>query len=149
MLYHFARDVEVEKKNMICNNVLWYEFIESVTAEWNMMFRMVDIAVGNVTDQKIDLAAKAEEIYAEYFAKFSPLIKGVNASKKKSFLEAVSKIVTMHRVEELKMRKEAFKLVYSTLEQAKNFPFMESEKSFIIIVLSHVHTEILNKIMGD
>ena len=149
MLYHFARDIEIDSKNFICNNHVFHDYIDSVIEKWNFMFRMIDLSVGNATDQKINLSAKSEEIHNEYSEKFSSLINGgVNYNRKKNFLKSVSNILTLSRVNEVKMRKEALKIVYTTLESVKNFPFIESEKSFFINVLETANNEILDKMMG-
>ena len=150
MLYHFARDIEIDNKNFICNNHVFHDYIDGVIEKWNFMFHMVDLSVGNATDQRVNLSTKSEEIHDEYSEKFSSLINGgVNYNRKKNFLKSVSNILTLSRVNEVKMRKEAFKLTYNILEEMKNFPFIESEKSFFINVLETANNEILDKMMGN
>lgn len=147
--YRFTRDFEIDAKNVIGNNIIFHDYVDAMIEKWDSEFRLLDLAVGNVTDQKVNLSKEAENIYTEYSEMFSNLNKGgVNGVRKELFLKGVSKILTLNRVDNLKMRKEAFKLTYNALEEMKNFPIIGSEKSFFVIVLKQAHDEVLSKMMG-
>ena len=147
--YHFARNFEIDEKNVLGNNVLFHDYVDSVIEKWDSEFRLVDLTVGNVTDQKVNLSMEAEKIYTEYSEIFNCLNKGgVNGVRKTNFLKAISGILTFNRIDEIKMRKEAFKLTYNALEEISHFPVIGSEKSFFVIVMQHAHDEVLSKMMG-
>lgn len=150
MKYNFARDIEVNEKNSVCNNHLWYDYVISIATNWNTMFKMVDMAVANVSDMHVDLSAEAKIILDEYKEKFSPIApKAFAVRYYNEFMTAVANIMSLSRTNEVKLRKEAFKMIHNTLEDMMKFPFIESEKYRFIAVLEYAHNEILDKLMGN
>ena len=141
IMYTFARKVELDNKKLIENVNCFKEYIRSKIDEWNNMFRLIDLAVNNVTDMKENPEENVKEFFDKYSEEFP--IYGVNKELKELFLMAISKIIALHRTFSIKFEKEAYKMIKRADEEIKNFPCLKSEKKFFEDVVDEALDDIL------